>query len=154
MYAHSYLNLKRNRFNNSLTSCNCCKRYRAPRNSSFFFAPFVALLPQGLIRISATSSIQKTWRVTFRQSPSPSNNQPSIASTKKPVQLRRTTFATQKTGSHRLTSRQDITNPGRARYILADREGFEPSVPMKVHLFSSQASSTTPASVPVCYILS
>ena len=29
--------------------------------------------------------------------------------------------------------------------LLAEREGFEPSVPFRVHLFSRQASSTTPA---------
>jgi Na+/proline symporter len=28
---------------------------------------------------------------------------------------------------------------------MAEREGFEPSVPIKAHLFSRQASSTTPA---------
>ena len=30
-------------------------------------------------------------------------------------------------------------------FVLAEREGFEPSVPVKAHLFSRQASSTTPA---------
>ena len=32
-------------------------------------------------------------------------------------------------------------------FDLAEREGFEPSEPLPVHLFSRQASSTTPASL-------
>ena len=34
---------------------------------------------------------------------------------------------------------------GMTTSLLAEREGFEPSEPLRAHLFSRQASSTTPA---------
>jgi hypothetical protein len=36
---------------------------------------------------------------------------------------------------------------------MAEREGFEPSEPLRAHLFSRQASSTTPASLRTRAIL-
>ena len=38
-------------------------------------------------------------------------------------------------------------------FVLAEREGFEPSEPVRAHLFSRQASSTTPAPLRNCFIL-
>ncbi|KKR56486.1 MAG: hypothetical protein UU08_C0026G0010, partial [Candidatus Uhrbacteria bacterium GW2011_GWE2_40_58] len=35
----------------------------------------------------------------------------------------------------------------------AEREGFEPSIPLRVHLISSQARSTAPAPLPICEIV-